>query len=117
MRVSSVEDDSLTAKVRQDNQSLSPAKIDLISTIIKEIYNRVNNSDTNADIDKDDAVLKDLNPVRGMYSSVCLVVLARTLQGVTTRAAAREIAFAMPMVPIVCLDLLKVLVYTGDTFN
>ena len=42
-----------------------------------------------------------------------MILFFRLLQGVETRAAARDVAIGLPNVPPSCLALLRMLVHTG----
>ena len=55
-----------------------------------------------------------LSPFASLYESVCLVVLSRFLQNLHLREITREIFVRLRRVPPVCLQLLRLLMYTGS---
>ena len=114
----------------QKIEGLSAEKVELICSILKEIYGRIPPVDAAlvrrkaeaaagaeegaAEEEEGEGGADDpRNPLRALYASACAAVLARALQAMPLRPAAKDIALALPAVPRSVLALLKLLVYTG----
>ena len=108
----------------QKVEGLSAEKVELICSILKEIYGRIPPVDAvlarrKAEAEGDDDAAGDggdddpRNPLRALYASACAAVLSRALQAMPLRPVAKDIALALPTVPRNVLALLKLLVYTG----
>lgn len=122
---------SAAAVVRsQKIEGLPKEKVDLITCILSEIHTRIVPVDAAIEqratdgagagggagggVDEGGSEGRGVvNPLRAMYTSACVSVLARALQTMTLRPAAKDVAMALPSVPSSVLALLRLLVYTG----
>jgi hypothetical protein len=107
---------SLSQKNLHASKVFSKDKIELILYILTEVFNRAEQKESKLGDDGGINEVTDevfINPFKVLYDDACLAVLARLLQGVDTRGAAREIMMGLPSVPSNCLKMLKLLVHTG----
>jgi hypothetical protein len=106
---------SLSQKNLHASKVFSKDKIELILYILTEVFSRAEQKGFKSGDDGGINEVTDelIHPFKALYDDACLAVLARLLQGVDTRVAAREIMMGLPSVPSNCLKMLKLLVHTG----
>ena len=102
---------SLSQKNLHTTKVFSKDKIELILYILTEVFNRAEQKGSTLGDEATDELF--IHPFKALYDDACIAVLARLLQGVDTRVAAREIMMGLPSVPSNCLKMLKLLVHTG----
>lgn len=107
---------SLSQKNLHVTKVFSKDKIELILYVLTEVFNRAEHKGSTLGDDGRMTEVTDelfIHPFKAVYDDACIAVLARLLQGVDTRVAAREIMMGLPSVPSNCLKMLKLLVHTG----